>query len=341
VSAPEATRHVPAGAPAPNWRAIVKKYETPEPRRALLQILNTFLPLAAVLVIMERSVDGAYWLTLVLAPFAAGFLVRAFIIMHDCAHGSFVRSRWLNDAVGFMAGVITMTPFGQWRRDHALHHASSGDLDRRGHGDVNTLTVSEYLARTPAQRFRYRLLRHPLVLLVGGPIHLLIGQRRRGRSKATGDKQLASVWLTNLGIAVCAGIVIWLVGLHAILLVYLPAYLIAASAGVWLFYVQHQFEGTYWEEHANWSYADAAIHGSSYLKLPKVLQWFTGNIGLHHVHHLSPRIPNYNLQRCHDENPMMQGVTVISLREGVRALRLKLWDEHQRRLVTFAAVARR
>jgi len=324
-----------------DWRAIVARYERPVIQRAIFQLANTLIPLALVFVVMEQLARQSPWLPLLLAPFAAGFLVRTFIIMHDCAHGSFLPSRKLNDALGFITGVITLTPFGQWRRDHALHHASPGDLARRGHGDVITMTVREYAEATPRKRLQYRLVRHPLALLIVGPFHLMINQRRRPRSLATKDKQVKSVWLTNIGIAVAAIAVGWIVGLHALIYVYLPSYLIAASAGVWLFYVQHQFEDTYWEDHDNWSYAEAAIRGSSYLRLPKVLQWFTGSIGLHHVHHLSPRIPNYNLQRCHDENPALHEVTVLSLWKGIAALRLKLWDEEQRRMVGYAEIGRK
>jgi len=289
---------------------------------------------------MDRLSHISAWLPLLLAPVAGGFLVRTFIIMHDCSHGSFVPSRKLSDAIGFVTGVLTLTPFGQWRRDHALHHASSGDLARRGHGDVDTMTVREYLAASPRRRLQYRLVRNPFALLLVGPFHLMINQRRRPRSLATKDKQVKRVWQTNLGIALGAALVGWLVGVHFLVYVYLPSYLIAASAGVWLFYVQHQFEDTYWEDHSNWSYAEAAIRGSSYLKLPKVLQWFTGSIGLHHVHHLSTRVPNYNLQRAHDRNPIFHAVPTLSLWDGLCAVRLKLWDEDRGRLVTFAEARR-
>jgi omega-6 fatty acid desaturase (delta-12 desaturase) len=266
--------------------------------------------------------------------------VRTFIIMHDCAHSSFLPWRRVADAVGFVTGVLTLTPFGQWRREHAIHHASSGDLDRRGHGDVPTITVREYLARTPRQRLKYRLVRHPASLLLVGPIHLMFGQRFRPRSKATGDKQVESVWATNAAIALVAGLAWWAFGWRALVLVYLPVYYIAASAGVWLFYVQHQFEDAYWESHEEWDYATAALHGSSHLRLHPVLQWFTGSIGLHHIHHLAPRIPNYHLQKCHDGSPLLQVAPVVTPRSGMAALRLALWDDEARRMVRFADVER-
>jgi omega-6 fatty acid desaturase (delta-12 desaturase) len=265
-------------------------------------------------------------------------LVRTFIFMHDCAHGSFLPWKRASEIVGYITGVLTLTPFGQWRRDHALHHASSGDLERRGHGDVPTLTVREYLARSPRGRLVYRTIRHPASLLLGGPIHLMFSQRFRGRSKATGAPQIASVWATNAGILALGTATILLIGWEMVALVYLPAYYLAAMAGVWLFYVQHQFEDAYWESGAEWDYATAALHGSSHLKLPRVLQWFTGSIGLHHVHHLAPRIPNHRLQRCHDASPLLQTAPVLTLRSGVAALKLSLWDEEQRRMVRFDEV---
>jgi omega-6 fatty acid desaturase (delta-12 desaturase) len=233
-----------------------------------------------------------------------------------------------------------MTPFGQWRHDHALHHASSGDLDRRGHGDVDTLTVREYSALSRSARFKYRLRRNPLVLFGLGPIHFVLTNRIPPRGDDTSSKRArASVLWSNAGIvALFVAASLW-IGWSAVLLVYGPAMYLAAAAGIWLFYVQHQFEGTYWQQHGDWDYATAAIRGSSYLRLPAVLHWFTGSIGLHHVHHLGPRIPNYALVRCHEENPVFHDVTVITLAQSVRTLRLTLWDETRQRLVGYRDVA--
>ena len=322
-----------------DWRAIVARYQGPNVSRALLQLGTSVGFLAAAFVVMGYSLALPYWVTLLLAVPAAGFMVRSFIVMHDCAHGSYLPWRRANEIIGFITGVLTLTPFDQWRRDHALHHASSGDLDRRGNGDINTLTVREYRARTSAGRARYRAVRHPVVLLLLGPIHLAVNQRFRPRSTATGTRQIKSVWWTNVGIA--AGLVgcSLLFGARAVVLIYLPVYMIAGASGIWLFYVQHQFEETYWESHGEWDYATAAIRGSSYLKLPALLQWMTGSIGLHHVHHLGPRIPNYRLQQCHDENPLFHGVTVVTWAEGMAALRLTLWDEDRQRLVGFRDAA--
>ncbi len=335
------TRSAPATSrvldiPRSDWRAIIARYQGPDVRRSLWQLASTITLLCATLWVMHRLLSVAPWATFLLAVPAGGLLIRTFIIMHDCAHGSFLPSPTLNDAVGFVTGLLTMTPFQQWRRDHALHHASSGDLDRRGHGDIDTLTVREYLALSRWGRFKYRLVRHPALLLAFGPIYLATVHRFRGKSVATKAKQTFSIWMTNLAIAALVTTFILTAGLKSVLLVYLPSYYIAAVSGVWLFYVQHQFEEAYWAEHEEWDYATAAITGSTYLRLPKVLQWFTGNIGLHHVHHLGPKIPNYKLQRAHDENPLFEAAPVVGIREGIKALRLSLWDEQRRRLIAFS-----
>jgi omega-6 fatty acid desaturase (delta-12 desaturase) len=321
-----------------NWRGIVEPYVGADIRRAVYQVISTLGLLALSMWLMGVTLEYSIPLGLLLALPTAGLLVRTFILMHDCAHGSLFPSRRLNDTVGFITGAITLTPFAQWRRDHAMHHASSGDLDRRGHGDVPTLTVAEYLAKSPRDRFLYRLIRHPASLLFGGPVHLMLSQRIRSRSAASRDKQIASVWGTNAVIAVVLGLAMWLFGWSTVLLVYLFSFYLAAMAGVWLFYVQHQFEDAYWEEHGEWDYVTACLQGSSHLKLSAPLRWFTGNIGLHHVHHLAPRIPNFRLQRCHDENPLFQQAPVVTPLSGLAALRLALWDEEQRRLVRFRDV---
>ena len=338
----EAAQASPAASRGPSataWRAAVAPYIGPDTTRSLLQLTTTLGLLALSFVLAYWLGSWSVWAALAIAPLSAGLLVRTFIFMHDCSHGSFLPSRPASEIVGFITGVLTLTPFGQWRRDHALHHASSGDLERRGHGDIQTLTVREYLARSPRGRLMYRLARHPASLLLVGPLYLMINQRFRPRSKATGDKQITSVWTTNAAIVVLAALTVLLFGWRALLVVYFPAIYLAAMAGIWLFYVQHQFEDAYWESGENWDYATAALHGSSHLVLPPILQWFTGNIGLHHVHHLAPRIPNYRLQRCHDATPMLHVAPVLTLAQGVAALRLALWDEESRRLVRFKDVA--
>lgn len=330
---------VPESAAGANWRRAVEPYVGPDARRASLQLVGTLGPLALLMWGTSRALAISPWLALLFVLPTAGLLVRTFIFMHDCAHGSFFASRRLNDAVGFLTGVLTLTPFGQWRRDHALHHASSGDLDRRGHGDITTLTVREYLALTPRERRNYRIMRSPLVLLLAGPLYLALNQRVRGRSLATRSPQVASVWLTNAAIAVALTVAFWTVGWKTVLFAFGLPYYVAAMAGVWLFYVQHQFEDAYWTPHTDWSYVDAALRGSTHLQLSPVLQWFTGSIGLHHVHHVAPKIPNYRLQSCHDANAMFQHSPVVTLRSGIAALRLALWDEDRGRLVGFRSVA--
>ena len=319
------------------WRAVVARYQGSDVTRSIVQMITTLVPLAAILYVMYRSLALPYWVTLLLALPAAGLLVRTFIIMHDCAHGSFFPSRRANEIVGFITGVLTLTAFSSWRHSHALHHASSGDLDRRGHGDVDTITVTEYLALGRAARFKYRLFRNPFILFGIGPIHFMIDNRipRGGTLK---DQEIRSIWWTNLALAVAVAIAVAFVGWRAVMLTYFPAMYIAAAAGIWLFYVQHQFEDAYWKDHGEWDYATSAIRGSSYFKLPAVLQWFTGNIGLHHVHHLGPRIPNYKLERCHAENPLFHEVTVLTLRQSFATMRLALWDEDRQRLVGYSDV---
>jgi omega-6 fatty acid desaturase (delta-12 desaturase) len=323
------------------WRQTVARYQQTEVPRAFVELVTTLVPLAAGFALMIWSLQWSYWITLLLAIPTAGFTVRTFIIMHDCAHNSFLPWRRVNDAVGSITGALTLTPFAQWRRDHAIHHASSGDLDRRGHGDVETITVREYLARSPMGRFKYRMVRHPVALLLVGPLWLMYNQRFRSRGVATKDKQVTSVWGTNAAIVASIVIALAFGVLPEFLMVYFPVIYIAGAAGVFLFYVQHQFEDTYWEHHEDWDYAKASIAGSSYLKLPQPLAWLTGNIGLHHVHHIGPKIPNYKLKKAHDENPFFQKVTVIRLRDTGRALRLSLWDEEQNRLISFSDLEKR
>ena len=326
----------PKQIPPSEWKGVVSKYQGGDALRSLWQLGSTLTLLVLSLTLMHWSLDRNLWLTIGLALPTAGLIIRTFIIMHDCAHGSFLPWPKVNDTVGFVTGVLTLTPFHQWRRDHALHHASSGDLDRRGYGDIATLTVEEYEARSAWGKFTYRLFRSPIVLLGLGPLQMIVLQRLKFKfDLATGSRQFINVWLTNIAIASLVALFALTVGYKAVLLVYLPAYYLASASGVWLFYVQHQFEEAYWAEHGEWDYATAAITGSSYLRLNPVLQWFTGNIGLHHVHHLGPRIPNYRLQKVHNENPVFNLAHQITLLDGVKALRLALWDEQARRMIPF------
>jgi omega-6 fatty acid desaturase (delta-12 desaturase) len=289
----------------------------------------------ALWILMYAALQVSYLLVIALAIPAAGFLLRSYILFHDCTHGSLLPGRRANELVGSILALIVFTPFARWRHDHRVHHATAGDLDRRGVGDVPTLTVAEYQARSRRARVGYRLFRNPVVMFGLGPIYgMLLMPRWAARS--AGARVQRSVWRTNLALVVVVGALCWLLGWREFLLVQAPLVVLAGGTGIWLFYVQHQFEDTYWQRPDNWSYTDAALRGSSYLRLPRLLQFFTGNIGLHHVHHLNPKIPNYNLQRAHDQCEVFHSVPRVSLLDGLRAVRLKLWDENAARLVTWA-----
>jgi omega-6 fatty acid desaturase (delta-12 desaturase) len=318
-----------------SWRQVVAKYEHRDLQRSVWQIANTVIPYVILWYLMYRSLEISYWITLALAALTAGFLVRIFIILHDCGHAAFFTSQRANDLCGFIAGVLTLTPYRGWRREHAIHHATAGDLDRRGVGDIWTLTVKEYLELRPRRRLEYRLYRNPLVMFVIGPIFTFLIRHRFSGPTAT-PRERHSVYATNLAILGIVALMYATIGLKAFVLVQLPIVMIASAVGVWLFYVQHQYEGVYWEHHENWDYVSVALQGSSFYKLPKILQWFTGNIGFHHIHHLSPRIPNYHLERCHAENPMFQEVKAVTLLASVKSLTFRLWDEQGRKLVGFS-----
>jgi acyl-lipid omega-6 desaturase (Delta-12 desaturase) len=310
-------------------------YARPRLGRSVLDIFTSVVPYLAVSVLIYLALDVSYLLALALMLLAAGFLVRTFIVFHDCAHGSLLPSKRANRSVGRFLGLFVLSPFQRWRHDHAIHHGTSGDLERRGVGDIVTLTVGEYQARSWRGRLAYRLIRNPVVMFGLGPIlAMIIGPRIATRSQR--PRLRHSVLGTDVVLVMVIGGLCWLIGWQRFLLVWAPAAMLAGSVGIWLFYVQHQFEDAYWQSAADWSYSDAALRGSSYLKLPKVLQFFTGNIGLHHVHHLNARIPNYNLQRAHDENAVFHQVPTLSLWDGLRSVRLKLWDEERGKLVTFA-----
>jgi omega-6 fatty acid desaturase (delta-12 desaturase) len=289
---------------------------------------------------MYLSLQVSYWLTGALALLAAGFSVRVFVIFHDCGHGSFFKSRKANDILGFITGVLSFTPYYHWRWEHALHHASSGDLDRRGTGDVWTLTVQEYLEASRWKRFAYRLARNPFILFVLAPAFLFVVKQRFPSAKAA-RRERDSVYCTNLAVLGMATGLACLFGLKTYLVLQLGILVVAGATGVWLFYVQHQFEGVYWERRGEWDYCTAALKGSSFYKLPKLLQWFSGNIGFHHIHHLSPLIPNYNLEKCHQAEPLFQTVKPVTLFSSFKSLTFRLWDEQRRKLVGFRAVKNR
>jgi acyl-lipid omega-6 desaturase (Delta-12 desaturase) len=314
---------------------ILAAYARPRPGRSMVDLLTSVVPYLGVTVLGYLVIGVSPLLALLLALPAGGFLLRTYIVFHDCAHGSFLSSRRGNVWLGTVLGLFVLTPFVRWRHDHAVHHATAGDLDRRGVGDVPTLTVAEYRARSWRGRLGYRMFRSPAVMFGIGPVFaMIVGPRIVSRNAR--PRMRRSVLLTDVALAAVVVPLCLLIGWKAFLLIWAPGALLAGSVGIWLFYVQHQFEDTYWQRAEIWSYADAALRGSSYLNLPRPLQFMTGNIGLHHVHHLSARIPNYNLQRAHDENPVLHSVPTLSLMDGLRAVQLKLWDEQDGRLVTFA-----
>jgi len=320
---------------------ILAPYKRPDWRRSLWQVADTALPLAALWALMLLFVDRAYWLTLLLALPAAAFLIRLFIIQHDCGHGAFFPSSRMSNLTGFLIGIFTLTPYDYWRKIHAMHHATSGNLERRGFGDIDTLTVREYLERSWWQRLRYRMYRNPLVLFgIGPPIHFVIRHRFPTLVPRSWKRERRSIYWTDLGLAATVGVMALTIGLRRFLMVQLPITLLASSLGVWLFYIQHQFRETYWEHEPQWDYLAAGMRGSSYYALPRVLQWLTGNIGLHHIHHLNSRIPNYRLQQCLDENPVLQRVTRLTLRHSLACVFLKLWDEERGTLVGYGSARR-
>ena len=321
-------------ATASAWKEIVARYQKPAIGRAVWQIVNTLVPYAVIWYLMFRSLEISYWITAPLAILAGGFLVRVFIIFHDCGHGSFFKSRKANDILGFITGVLTFTPYYYWRWEHALHHGSAGDLDRRGSGDVWTLTVREYLQSSRWKRFAYRLARNPVVLFVVAPLFLFLIKHRFPFGK-TSPRERHSVYWTNLAIVGMAAILSWIFGIKAYVMLQLAVMTVAGSAGVWLFYVQHQFDGVYWERSGEWDYTTAALKGSSFYKLPKVLQWFSGNIGFHHIHHLSPRIPNYHLEKCQKAESLFQSVKPVTLLSSFRSFTFRLWDEQRGKLVGY------
>jgi len=338
---PGAGEPVPEERTSEEWRRILGPYGGADLRRSVGQILTSAVPFFVCWYAAYRALSVGYWLTLIIAVPTAGFVMRLFLIQHDCGHGSFFKSQKVADLVGFWLGVATLTPYRYWRKTHAYHHAHSGDLGFRGLGDVDTITLSEYRKKSFFGRLRYRLYRHPFVLLgLGGFFVFALKHRYPWDIPRRWKREWASVWKTN---AVLVAIVVLLgltIGLKAALLVHLPVLMLTGVVGVWLFYVQHQFEDTYWNEHTEWSYFDAGLQGSSYLVLPKPLQWVTASIGIHHVHHLSARIPNYRLQQCLDENPQLQQVTRINIWDGIKTLSLALWDEESRRLISFREARR-
>jgi omega-6 fatty acid desaturase (delta-12 desaturase) len=329
-------------AAARHWNERLAPYARADDRAAWFQLVSTSVLYAAGWLLAYRCLDVSWWLTLLVTIPTAGLQIRLFIFQHDCGHGSFFSSSRLNDRIGGLIGILTLTPYRYWKRTHAIHHATSGDLDRRSFGDVDTLTVGEYLALPARQRLLYRLYRNPLVLFTLGPLYQFVIKHRLPLDvPSSWRRERASVVRTNLALAAVLVAAALTIGVGRLLLIQVPILLLSGTAGMWLFYVQHQFEDTYWRANCEWSFHDAGVRGSSYYDLPGVLHWFTGNIGFHHVHHLASRIPNYRLQECFAGVPELSRVTRLTLVSSLASIRLHLWDEAEQRLVGFGALARR
>lgn len=324
------------GRGASNWTSILAQYRKPNALRSVLELTGTAACFVVLWALTAIAIENGIWAGLLLTIPAAAFLVRLFVLQHDCGHGSLFTNRMANDWTGRVIGILTLTPYDYWRRTHAVHHASAGNLDRRGIGDITTLTVREYRALSPLARLQYRLYRHPLVMFGLGPAWLFVVQHRLplGLMRA-GVLPWMSAIGTTIGILLPAGILIWMLGLGTFLVVQLPITLMAATAGVWLFFVQHQFEETSWWSGSQWNFHDAALHGSSHYDLPPVLRWFSGNIGIHHVHHLSATIPFYRLPDVLRDHPELHDMGRITLLSSLKTVRLALWDEDARRLISF------
>ena len=318
---------------AKTWRKIVNDYQNPDIRKSVWQLMNTVIPYIILWILMVYLIEISYWLVIPLAVIAGGFVVRLFIFLHDCGHWSFFKSAKANHWVGSIMGVLVFTPYFQWRQSHATHHATAANLDKRGVGDIWTMTVDEFLEAPWWKRLYYRVYRNPLIIFGIGPLlTFLILHRFPNNSYKKREKN--SVHLTNLALIIIILGMSWAIGLKNYLLIQLPVIWVASTVGVWMFYVQHQFEGVYWERAQEWDFLKAGLEGSSFYQLPKVLQWFTGSIGFHHIHHLSPRIPNYLLEECHLENKIFQ-VKPIKLWTSLKSMTFRLWDEKKRQLVNF------
>lgn len=332
------THHAHAAHPTPeharDWVRVLAKYRDPDTARSVFELGITLVGFFALWTAAAFALKISIPLAILLAVINGGFLVRLFAIQHDCGHGSFFSSRRLSDWTGRVLGIVTLTPYDVWRRTHTIHHSHAGNLDKRGIGDVHTLTVAEYNALTPFQAFKYRLYRHPLVMFGLGPTYLFFIQNRIPLG-LQGRVYWVSAMATNLAMAVALLLVFAVGGWQALAFIFLPTTLVAASAGVWLFYVQHQFETTHWENEPDWQIHEAALHGSSHYDLPLVLRWMTANIGIHHVHHLYSRIPFYRLPEVLKDHEELVEVSRLTLRESLACASLDLWDEASQRLISF------
>ncbi|WP_433958073.1 fatty acid desaturase [Cytobacillus horneckiae] len=312
-------------------------YETSNTKKSILQLINTFIPFFALWYLAYLSLNVSYLLTVFISIFAAGFLIRIFIIFHDCCHNSFFKNRKANKIIGTISGIMTIFPYSAWAHDHSVHHATSSNLDKRGTGDIWLLTVNEYVAAPFFTKLAYRIYRNPLVMFGIGPIYTFLIKNRFNRKNAKMNERM-NTYITNISIVALYTAMCFLVGWEAFLLVQGPIFLISGAAGIWLFYVQHTFEDSYFEADKDWEYVSAAVEGSSFYKLPKVLQWLTGNIGYHHVHHLSPRVPNYQLEAAHESSEPLQNVPTITLKTSLQSLKFRLWDEDKKVFVGYRAI---
>src|SRR5690625_3292531 len=315
-------------------RKSVQPFAKPDTYASIKQLFNTILPFVILWFLAYKSLAVSIWLTIPLLILASGFVIRIFIIFHDCTHGSFFRNSKANRIIGTLTGVITLFAYEKWKRNHAIHHATSSNLDKRGTGDVWVMTVDEYIDASFWQRLAYRLYRNPIVMFGLGPLYLFLISNRFNR-KGAHLRERMNTYLINVSIVLIYGTIIWLIGWKAFLIIQVPMLFISGSLGIWLFYVQHQFEDSYFEEEKEWDFVKAAVDGSSYYKLPKVLQWITGNIGYHHVHHLSPRVPNYHLEEAHESTPPLQKATTITLATSLTSIRFRLYDEKTRSFISF------
>jgi omega-6 fatty acid desaturase (delta-12 desaturase) len=319
------------------WMGVVSRYNKPDPWRSWWQIINSVGPYILLWIAMVFTIKVSYLLTLLLSVFAAGFMVRIFIIFHDCGHGSFFTSKRLGTIVGIITGLIVFTPYHKWHYEHKIHHQTVGNLDKRGMGDVMTLTVKEYTNLSPFRRFYYRIYRNPVVLFIIAPV-LLFTIAHRFTKKYMSAKEKLYVHLSTLSLVMAITGIMLLTGWKTFLMIQIPVLFIASSHGVWLFYVQHQFRHVLWTSSGEWDYKTVALKGSSLFKLPWLLNWFTGNIGYHHIHHLSPLIPNYNLKKCHEENSLFREIKPVTFFSAFESLLLRLWDEKRQMLIKFSEI---
>lgn len=318
-------------------RKFVAPFEKADVKASVRQLVNTIPPFILAWFLAYQALDVSIWLTIALSVVAAAFVIRTFIIFHDCTHGSFFKNKKANAIVGTITGIMTLFAYEKWKREHSIHHASSGNLDKRGVGDIWVMTIEEYVEASKWERFKYRMYRNPLVMFGFGPLFLVLISSRFNRKDAR-KKERNNTYLINISLVVIYTLLILAIGWQAFVIVQGTTMFVAGAFGIWLFYVQHTFEDSYFEDENEWDYVKAAVEGSSYYQLPKVLQWVTGNIGFHHVHHLSPRVPNYNLEKAHESSPPLQQATTIDLKSSLKSLRYKLYDAQNKTFVTFGDI---